>query len=73
MGPMEHEQVRRDLEYLTKRRELPEGESFAAALKRLDELARSPELDARFAHFLSRRSYVKALAWLENPEIPHLP
>lgn len=41
------------------------------ALAVLDAVDKSA-LDGEFAHFLERRSYVKALAWLaRNPESIH--
>lgn len=35
----------------------------------LIEALRSGELDPQFRHYLERRSYDKALAWIENTEI----
>ncbi len=41
------------------------------ALSELDAVDRT-DLPAEFAHFLERRSYVKALAWLSrNPQHIH--
>jgi len=68
---MEQEELRRDLERVTGARALNDGESLAAVLGRLDQASQSTELPAKFQHYLSRRSYVKALAWLDDPSTPH--
>lgn len=70
---MEMERLQVDLEYVTASRALPEGEALSEALRRLDARAAEPELPERLAHYLSKRSYAKALAWLENPDMPHHP
>lgn len=41
------------------------------ALAWLDQLARDETLPGDLAHYLSRRSYVKALEWLDHPDMPH--
>ena len=43
------------------------------ALKHLDAIAAEPDLPKDLAHYLSRRSYVKALEWLDNPDMLHYP
>lgn len=68
---MEFGTLRIDLRIITQQQKPAEGESLAAVLKRLDEVARQPDLPSQLEHYLSKRSYVKALAWLDNPEMPH--
>jgi len=68
---MDDADLKTDLEYVTQRRPMPESESMARVLRRLDRRAREPELPDRLEHYLSKRSYVKALAWLDDPETPH--
>jgi len=63
--------LKKDLEWITQRTPLPEGESIANVLARLDEVARDPNLPERLAHYLSKRSYLKALEWLDDPDLPH--
>jgi len=41
------------------------------ALRRLDRIASEESLPRDLAHYLSRRSYVKALEWLDHPDMPH--
>lgn len=40
-------------------------------LARLDAASKDPGLPERLEHYLSKRSYVKALEWLDNPDLPH--
>ncbi|MFP4069224.1 MAG: hypothetical protein ACLFVC_03500 [Opitutales bacterium] len=68
---MDVESLRDDLEYITQSRPLPEGGSMAEVLRRLDRAACAGDLPARLEHYLTRRSYVKALDWLDHPETPH--
>ena len=63
--------LRENLEFITQRKPLPEGENLTQVLARLDAVARDPDLPERLEHYLSKRSYVKALEWLENPDLPH--
>lgn len=44
---------------------------MAEVLRRLDRAACAGDLPARLEHYLTRRSYVKALDWLDHPETPH--
>lgn len=66
------ETIQMDLEFTTGKRDLPEGMSLGEVLGRLDESANNPDLPTQFVHYLERRSYVKALAWLKNPEMGHV-
>ena len=68
---MDFENLKIDLEYITQVRAIPQGEGLAQVLSRLDSFARERSLPDRLEHYLSKRSYVKALAWLEDPETPH--
>ena len=68
---MDIDLLRLDLERITQKGALPEGETFVDVLKRLDELAQNPDIPGRLEHYLSKRSYEKALAWLDDPEEPH--
>lgn len=63
--------IKADLEIVTQLVSVPEGDSLVMALRRLDAVAKESALPAQLQHYLLRRSYVKALAWLENPELPH--
>ncbi len=63
--------VRRDLESVLGKRDLPDGMALGDVLGRLDEAAGAEGLPARLVHYLERRSYVKALDWLGNPEMKH--
>ncbi len=49
-----------------------DGPAISESLGELDKLLaeRPGEIDARLRHFLQRRSYEKALAWIEADEAP---
>ena len=68
---MDFENLKTDLAYITQRQKLPEGERLAEVLARLDAIVQSESLPERLDHYLRKRSYVKALEWIENPETPH--
>ncbi|MGJ8650054.1 MAG: hypothetical protein ACSHX4_06830 [Opitutaceae bacterium] len=68
---MERQQLRNDLECIVQKREVAEGESMVDILKRLDAVAKEPSLPKKLEHYLSKRSYLKALEWLDHPETPH--
>ena len=70
---MDQEQLKMDLECITQVRDLPEGETLRSVLARLDACAQTPGLQDRLLHFLTKRSYTKALVWLDNPDSPHHP
>ena len=69
--PMTMEQLKSDLECITGKRTIEASETTAQVLARLDEIAKSIDAPERLQHYLSRRSYVKALAWIEDPSAPH--
>lgn len=66
------ETLKRDLEVIVQKRTLEKGESLKNVLMRLDAFANDKELPERLLHYLQKRSYVKALAWLDNPDLPHV-
>jgi hypothetical protein len=68
---MDIELLKADLERATGVRAPEQGETMAQSLARLDACARPETTPEPLKHYLSRRSYVKALAWLEDPSIPH--
>ena len=68
---MTMEQLKSDLECITGKRTIEATETMAQVLARLDEIAKSIDAPERLQHYLSRRSYVKALAWIEDPSAPH--
>lgn len=65
------EKIRKNLLWVTGREKLPEGETMRDVLGRLDGFVNEENLPERLAHYLSRRSYVKALEWLDDPDMPH--
>lgn len=69
---MDHQQVRKDLECITQKRAMVADESMGVVLQRLDVVSREPDLPSQMQHYLSKRSYLKALDWLDNPEAPHV-
>ena len=68
---MTMEQLKSDLECITGERAIEATETIAQVLARLDEMAKSLDAPERLQHYLSKRSYVKALAWIEDPSAPH--
>jgi hypothetical protein len=68
---MTMEQLKSDLECITGKRTIESTETMAQVLARLDETAKSIDAPERLKHYLSKRSYVKALAWIEDPSTPH--
>ncbi|MFP4157929.1 MAG: hypothetical protein ACLFU4_09960 [Opitutales bacterium] len=65
------DELRTNLLWATGQKKLPEGHSLPEVLAWLDRFAAGRELPERLAHYLSRRSYVKALEWLDDPDTPH--
>ena len=64
------EQLKADLECITGKRTIEATETMVQVLARLDEVAKSIDAPERLQHYLSKRSYVKALAWIEDPSSP---
>lgn len=54
---------------------LPEGKNISVILQELDHIKDTcrEELDPQMLHYLDRRSYEKAFAYLKNPQLPHRP
>lgn len=65
-------ELRRDLERITGGRPLDPEEGLTDVLARLDAVAAEAGLPERLHHYLSKRSYAKALAWLDDPQTPHV-
>ena len=68
---MNFDQIRSDLECITQQRAVDHGESLREVLSRLDTASEEPGIPERLEHYLNKRSYVKALEWLDNPDLPH--
>lgn len=68
---MDANQIRADLECIVGKRAINEDEVMTDVLGRLDAQAQTSDLPERLQHYLSKRSYIKALAWLDDPELPH--
>lgn len=68
---METESLKADLERITGARAIDDGEKMSHVLARLDAIARGEDIPERLSHYLSKRSYVKAIAWIEDPSTPH--
>lgn len=68
---MKFEKTRRHLKIVTGIEEPPADLPIREALARLDAMAADESLPNDLAHYLSRRSYVKALECLDNPDMPH--
>jgi hypothetical protein len=68
---MDIEQLKRDLERVIRGGVLQSEEPLHSVLLRLDAFSSSPEASELLQHYLSQRSYVKALACLQDPSLPH--
>ena len=68
---MTMEQLKSDLECITGKRTIEATQTMVQVLARLDEMAKSIDAPERLRHYLIKRSYVKALAWIEDPSSPH--
>ena len=64
---MTMEQLKSDLE-VSLASEQSKQSNYGASFARLDEVAKSTDAPERLQHYLSKRSYVKALAWMEDPQ-----
>ncbi len=67
------ENLQSHLLWITGREPLPEDKNLTEILIWLDDYVARETLPERLHHYLSRRSYIKALEWLEDPGIPHRP
>jgi hypothetical protein len=70
---MDSTQLRADLECVAGRKPLREDDDLPSVLKRLDTFRDASSIDSKLRHYLANRSYVKAIEWLDNPEMPHRP
>ena len=68
---MKTDEIRDFLKIATGAKPPAEGLTVREALSRLDALSKDESLPADLLHYLSRRSYVKALEYLDNPDMPH--
>ncbi len=68
---MNQDKLQVDLEYVTQKRPLSSNESLVEVLARLDEVSKEADLPKQLEHYLSKRSYLKALEWLAEPSTPH--
>jgi len=68
---MDSERVKSDLETVVQKRPLKRGDSLTDVLRRLDLVAAESGLPERLSHYLSKRSYQKALEWMHDPQTPH--
>lgn len=68
---MKTDEIREHLKIVTGVVKPAPGVTIHDALKRLDEISKEEGLSADLAHYLSRRSYMKALEWLDHPDMPH--
>jgi len=68
---MNKEELRLSLQVATGAESPREGLSIGEALRQLDAISKEASVPGDLAHYLSRRSYVKALEWLDNPDMSH--
>ena len=64
-------ELRKNLLWVTGQETPPEGHTIKDVLVELDRFVKEGALPERLAHYLGRRSYVKALEWLDDPDRPH--
>ena len=51
--------------------DLPDGKTLPDVLQQLDAVSKSEGIPAQMKHYLQQRSYLKALAWLDDPDMKH--
>lgn len=68
---MEADTLKTDLERVTGNKPLQAGETILDVMARLDAEAKSSRASERLRHYLERRSYVKALEFINDPSLPH--
>lgn len=68
---MEADTLKTDLERVTGNKPLQAGETILDVMARLDAEAKSSQASERLRHYLERRSYVKALEFINDPSLPH--
>jgi len=70
--PMNMDALTHNLRSIVQPQALADPVDLATALKGLDAFCReNDDMDPRLRHYLEKRSYAKAIAWLDNPELPH--
>ena len=69
---MDRNILKAHLERITGARPPSEDVPLAQVLAELDAYSKSESIPPKLEHYLSKRSYVKALAWLEDPSTPHV-
>ncbi|MFU8848349.1 MAG: hypothetical protein ACNA77_06485 [Opitutales bacterium] len=70
---MNRAQLQQNLKIATGLEKPENGRTIREVLADLDGLSRDATVSRDLAHYLSRRSYLKALEWLEHPDMPHKP
>lgn len=70
---MNYADLRCDLAVVTRQSAMDPGDTMVGVLARLDAASKRPEIPERLEHYLSKRSYMKALEWLDDPALPHRP
>lgn len=68
---MKTEKIKCDLHFVTAQKPLPQDTTMMDVMARLDAVAMSTETPDRLKHYLERRSYLKALEYLDDPDMPH--
>lgn len=71
MKAIEVKKLKTDLQSVLGERRLQAGETILDVMARLDAGAQSSQVSQRLRHYLERRSYVKALEFIEDPGKPH--
>lgn len=68
---LDFESVRADLQCVVGQSDLPDGKTLPDLLQQLDAVSKSEGIPAQMKHYLQQRSYLKALAWLDDPDMKH--
>tara|TARA_X000000368_G_C22710928_1_gene571001 strand:- start:4 stop:201 length:198 start_codon:yes stop_codon:yes gene_type:complete len=65
---MEHKNLKKDIEYLIEGIVDGDTQSYLSVMKRVDGVTELGNLPHKLNHYLSRRSYVKALEFLNSTD-----
>jgi hypothetical protein len=68
---METETIKADLEAIVAGKPVEQNGSIIQSMQRLDSISKSQKVPGQLRHYLERRSYVKALEFLNDPSTPH--
>lgn len=68
---MKIDMIKTDLEAIIAGQPTGQNGSIIESMHRLDSVSKSPEVPGQLRHYLERRSYVKALQFLNDPSTPH--